>query len=75
VTKLKHEFSRKEWKGCCGKGCKKCQLAQAYIAEYGSRREGLEKLNADREAVKKGGKTKGTKGGKKKAQTKKKVKA
>jgi hypothetical protein len=75
VTKLKHEFTRKEFKDCCGGGCKKCQLAQAYIAEYGSRREGLEKLNADREAVKKGGKTKGKKGGKKKAQTKKKVKA
>ena len=75
MTNLKHEFSRKEFKDCCGGGCKKCQLAQAYIAEYGSRKEGLEKLNADRAAVKKGGKTKGKKGGKKKAKAKKKVKA
>ena len=67
MTKLKHEFSRKEWKGCCGKGCKKCEIAQAYIAEYGSRKAGLEKLNADRDAVRKTGK----KGGK----SKKKVKA
>ena len=46
MTKLKNEFSRKEFKDCCGGGCKKCKLAQAYIAEYGSRKEGLEKLNA-----------------------------
>ena len=78
MTKLKNEFSRKEWKGCCGKGCKKCEIAQAYIAEYGDRKTGLEKLNADRDAVKKagkrGGKTKGKKGGKK-GKAKKKVKA
>jgi hypothetical protein len=59
VTKLKNEFSRKEWKDCCGKGCKKCEIAQAYIGKYG-RSEGLDKLNADRAAVKKAGK----KGGK-----------
>lgn len=60
MTKLKGEFSRKEWKGCCGKGCKKCEIAQVYIGRYG-RSEGLERLNADRDAVKKhskkGGKT------------------
>ena len=75
MTQLKTEFTRKEFKDCCGGGCKKCQLAQAYIAEYGSRKEGLEKLNVDIKAAKKGGKTKGKKGGKKKAQAKKKVKA
>ena len=41
MTKLKNEFSRKEWKDCCGKGCKKCEIAQAYIAEYGNRKTGL----------------------------------
>jgi hypothetical protein len=71
VTKLKNEFGRKEWRDCCGKGCKKCGIAQAYIAEYG-RKEGLVKLNADRDAVKKGGK----KGGKTKgSKAKKKAKA
>jgi hypothetical protein len=64
VTKLKNEFGRKQWKDCCGKGCKKCAIAQAYTAEYG-RKEGLEKLNTDRKAVKKGGKTKGGKAKKK----------
>lgn len=75
MTTLKNEFSRKQWHDCCGKGCKKCEIAQAYIAEYGSRKEGLERLNADRDAVKKGGKKKGKKGGKKSGKAKKKVKA
>ena len=61
---LKKKFSRSDWKDCCGKGCKKCEIAQAYVTEYG-RKEGLEKLNADRKAVKKGGKTKGSKAKKK----------
>ena len=75
MTKLKNEFSRKEWKDCCGKGCKKCEIAQAYIAEYGDRKAGLEKLNADRDAVKRGGKTKGKKSGKKSGKKKAKKKA
>jgi general stress protein YciG len=75
VTKLRDEFSRKEWKDCCGKGCKKCAIAQAYIAEYGSRKTGLEKLNADRDAVKKAGKKGGKAKGSKKGKAKKKVKA
>ena len=57
MTKLKKKFGRKQWKDCCGKGCKKCEIAQTYTAEYG-RKEGLEKLNADRKAVKKRGKAK-----------------
>ena len=64
MTKLKNKFGRKQWKDCCGKGCKKCAFAQAYTAEYG-RKDGLEKLNADRKAVKKGGKTTGSKAKKK----------
>ncbi len=73
MTKLKNEFSRKEWKDCCGKGCKKCEIVQAYVAEYGDRKVGLAKLNADRDAVKKsgkkGGKTKGSKARKKARKT------
>ena len=64
MTKLKNEFSRKEFKDCCGKGCKKCALAQAYTAEYG-RKKGLAKLDEDRKAVKKGGAKKGKKAKKK----------
>jgi hypothetical protein len=65
-----HEFGRKQWKDCCGKGCKKCAIAQAYIREYG-RKEGLAKLNADRDAVRKDGKKASKKDGKKGSKAKK----
>ena len=74
MTKLKDEFTRKEWKGCCGKGCKKCEIAQAYVAKYG-RSEGLERLNADRDAVKKAGKKGGKTRGGKKSKARKKARA
>ena len=51
-TELIERFSRKQFKGCCGKGCKKCEIAQAYIGEYG-KKKGLELLNEDRAAAKK----------------------
>jgi hypothetical protein len=73
VTKLKTEFTPKQWKGCCGHGCKKCEIAQAYIGKYG-RSEGLERLNDDRDAMKKAAKKDGAKSagkGAKKAQGKK----
>ena len=63
-TDLMERFTRKQWKDCCGKGCKKCEIAQAYIGEYG-KKEGLELLNQDRDAAKKG---KGAKKGHAKAQ-------
>ena len=50
MPELKTDFKRKTWKDCCGKGCKKCEIAQAYTGEFG-RKEGLEKLNADRKLV------------------------
>jgi hypothetical protein len=52
-TELMERFGRKQWKDCCGNGCKKCEIAQAYIGEYG-KKKGLELLNEDRAAVKKG---------------------
>lgn len=52
-TELMERFSRKEWKDCCGSGCKKCDIAQAYIGEHG-KKKGLELLNEDRKAAKKG---------------------
>ena len=60
MSKLKKQFTRKQWDGCCGKGCKKCEIAQAYIHAYG-KAEGLEKLNHDRTQMqsKKGAKKKG----------------
>ena len=59
---LKKKFSRKEWKDCCGKGCKKCEIAQTYIGVYG-KSKGLDKLNEDRKEMqaKKSGKKKGGK--------------
>lgn len=74
-AELRERFSRKEWKDCCGKGCKKCEIAQAYIAEYGDRKVGLAKLNADRDAVKKAGKKGGKKKSAKGGKAKKKAKA
>ncbi|MEZ5125564.1 MAG: hypothetical protein R2826_04875 [Thermoleophilia bacterium] len=47
MADLIDSFSRKQWKGCCTKGCKKCELAQAYIDAYG-RHDGLQHLKADR---------------------------
>ena len=68
---LKPEFSRKEGKDCCGKGCKKCEIAQTYIGAHG-RRTGLVRLNEDRKAAlaAKGGKKKSGKKGKKGAKKK-----
>ena len=67
---LMNKFGRKEWRGCCTKGCSKCELAHAYIAAHG-RSDGLKRLKADRKTVlseaKKGGKKKG---GKKKGKKK-----
>ena len=73
-AELRERFGRKEWKDCCGKGCKKCEIAQVYIGKYG-RPEGLEKLNADRDAVKKKGKKAGKTRSRKAGRAKKKAKA
>ena len=64
MSKLKDDYTPKQWKSCCGKGCKKCDIAQAYIARYG-RAEGLERLSVDRAKMQKPTK-KGPKKGKKK---------
>ena len=46
MTKLSNEFSKKEWKHCCGKGCKKCDIHNAYLDAYGHR-EGEKKFAKD----------------------------
>ena len=60
MPKLRKQFTHKQWQDCCGKGCKKCEIAQTYIGVYG-KNSGLEKLNHDRAQmqVKKGAKKKG----------------
>jgi len=50
MGKLAKEFSKKEWKKCCGKGCGDCQIAQAYIEEYG-KKEGKKRLKEDNEKM------------------------
>jgi hypothetical protein len=62
---LSKKFSRSDWRDCCGKGCKKCEIAQTYIGVYG-KAKGLEKLNEDR-AVMQGKKSHKLKGRKKKS--------
>ena len=37
MAKLKHEFSKKQWQHCCGKGCKKGDIHNAYLDAYGHR--------------------------------------
>jgi hypothetical protein len=58
-TELSERFTRKQWKDCCGKGCKKCEIAQAYIGEHGTKK-GLMLLNEDRAAATKAKKAKKT---------------
>jgi hypothetical protein len=50
LSDLKKKFSRKECKDCCGKGCKKCKIAQTYIGVYG-KKKGLDKLDEDRSVM------------------------
>lgn len=44
---IKDQFTKKEWKDCCGGGCKKCKIAAAYIDAYG-KDKGLKKLKKEK---------------------------
>jgi len=37
MTKFREQFTRKQWKKCCGKGCKKCDVHNAYLDEFGKK--------------------------------------
>jgi hypothetical protein len=37
MAKFRDRFSAKAWKKCCGKGCKKCEIHNAYLAEFGEK--------------------------------------
>ena len=37
MAKFKDRFSAKAWKKCCGKGCKKCEIHNAYLAKFGEK--------------------------------------
>ena len=47
MTRLRKEFSEKEWKKCCGSFCKDCSIANAYREKYG-KKEGEKKLIKDK---------------------------
>ena len=36
MAKFRKQFSPKAWKKCCGKGCRKCEIHAAYLAEFGT---------------------------------------
>jgi hypothetical protein len=46
MTKLRDDFTKKDWKNCCGKGCKKCTVHSAYLDAYG-KKEGEKKFAKD----------------------------
>ena len=50
MSKLRHNFSHKEWKDCCTKFCKDCKIAQAYKEKFG-KKEGQHKLKKDQRKV------------------------
>jgi hypothetical protein len=37
VAKFRERFSKKQWSKCCGKGCGKCEIYNAYLDEYGKK--------------------------------------
>jgi len=46
MSKLAADFSKKQWKKCCGKGCDDCKVYGAYIKEYG-KKTGKKKFASD----------------------------
>lgn len=46
MSKLKKDFSEKEWKDCCGGFCKDCKTAKAYRNKYG-KKDGEKKFIKD----------------------------
>ena len=50
VAKFREQFSKKEWKKCCGKGCKKCDVHNAYLDEFG-KKAGWKKFQKDHDKM------------------------
>ena len=50
MAKLRNEFGKKEWKKCCGSGCKKCGIFNAYLDEYG-KKEGKKRFKKDHDKM------------------------
>jgi len=50
VAKFREQFTEKQWKKCCGKGCKKCDIHNAYLAVYG-KKQGERKFQKDHDKM------------------------
>ena len=50
MTKFREQFARKQWKKCCGKGCKKCDVHNAYLDEFG-KKAGWKKFQKDHDKM------------------------
>ena len=51
MSKLRKDFTEKEWTECCGGFCKDCKIANDYRKKYG-KKEGEKKFNKDRKKQK-----------------------
>jgi hypothetical protein len=47
MSKIRKDFTEKEWKECCGSFCKDCTIANAYRKKYG-KKVGEKKLLNDK---------------------------
>ena len=47
MSKLRKDFTEKEWNECCGSFCKDCRIANAYRNKYG-KKERKKKFNKDK---------------------------
>ncbi|MDP2303317.1 MAG: hypothetical protein Q8N03_12940 [Ignavibacteria bacterium] len=50
MSKLRKQFTSKEWDQCCGSFCKKCEIAKAYDDKFGEKK-GMKKLKADKKKM------------------------
>ncbi len=50
MSKLRKDFSEKEWKECCGSFCKDCKIANTYRKKYG-KKDGEKKFSKDKKKL------------------------
>jgi maltose-binding protein MalE len=50
VAKFRKQFSKKQWKKCCGGHCKKCDIYNAYLDEYGAK-SGKKRFDKDHDKM------------------------
>jgi len=50
MAKFRMQFTDKQWQKCCGNGCKKCEIHNAYLDAYG-KKKGEQKFGKDHEKM------------------------